>query len=98
MKMPVTVSPEATDDIEQAEAYFANLRAGLGAQFEDEVFRTLNKIGDMPLGFGIVSDGVRALGLRRFGYVVYYRTDGTVTEVLAVIHGSQPPEVWQSRL
>ncbi len=98
MKVPVSISQAATDDIEHAEAYFANLRAGLGVQFEDEVFSTLTKVGEMPLGFGVVSHGVRALGLRRFGYVVYYRSDGVVAEVLAVLHGSQPPEVWQARI
>lgn len=98
MNLPVVVSPAARDDIRQGKRYFVSKRSELGREFIGEVLMTLTKIGDMPFGFGIVSDGVRALGLRRFGYVVYYRTIGDVAEILAVLHGSQPPEVWQARL
>lgn len=97
MSVPVRVTPAARDDVRQGEHYFERRRAGLGAAFVDEVLATLGRIGDMPLGYGEVGDGVRAAGLRRFGYVVYYRSDGSAAEVLAVLHGGQPPAAWQAR-
>lgn len=97
MSVPVRVTPLARDDIQQGERYFEGRRAGLGAEFVDELLATLGRIGDMPLGYGEVDEGVRAVGLHRFGYVVYYRSDGTAAEVVAVLHGGRSPEVWQAR-
>ncbi len=97
MSVPVRVSVLARGDIRQGERYFESRRTGLGAEFVDEVLATLDRIGDMPMGFGEIGEGVRAIGMHRFGYVVYYRTDGTEAEVLAVLHGGRQPDAWQSR-
>lgn len=97
MSVPVQITPSARDDIRQGEQYFEGRQPGLGVEFVDEVLATFDRIGDMPLGYGEVAEGVRAVGLRRFGYVAYYRFDGTVAEVLAVLHGGRAPEVLQSR-
>ena len=97
MNVPVRVTPSARDDIRQGEQYFDARRAGLGAVFVDEVLATFDRIGDMPLGYAEVEDEVRAVGLRRFGYVVYYRSSGMEAEVVAVLHGGRRPEIWQSR-
>lgn len=96
--MPVRVTPLARDDIRQGETYFNGKRVGLSNEFVDEVLAALDRIGDWPLAAGEVGDGVRAVGVRRFGYVVYYRTDGTAVEVLAVLYGGRSPDVWQSRV
>lgn len=98
MRVPVRITPEAQADVRQGRRYFNGRRARLGLEFAHEVLATIRRIGDMPLGYGEVGEGIRAAGLHRFGYVVYYRSDGTEAEVLAVIHSSQPPEVWQARV
>ena len=41
--------------------------------------------------------GVRPAKLRRFPYVVYYRVLADRIEVLAVLHGSRDPRIWQGR-
>jgi toxin ParE1/3/4 len=97
MSVPVRVTPAARDDIRYGERYFEGRRAWLGGEFVEEVLAILGRIGDMPLGYGELGDGVRAVGLRRFGYVVYYRSDGTAAEVVAVRHGGRSPEAWQAR-
>ena len=97
MTVPVKVTPLARQDVRFGEAYFESKRNGLGTEFVDEVLETLHRIGDLPLGFGEVGNGVRAAGLRRFGYIMYYRSDGTQAEVMAVLHGARNPGIWQSR-
>ena len=87
MSVPVTVTPAARDDIRHGERYFEGRTAGLGEDFVDEVLAALGRVGVMPLDYGEVDDGVRARGLRRFGYVVYYRSDETTAEILAVRMG-----------
>ncbi|MGL6097251.1 MAG: type II toxin-antitoxin system RelE/ParE family toxin [Fimbriiglobus sp.] len=89
--MPVRVTPDARTAIR----YFNRQQVGLGRRFADAV---LDRIADMPLGYGEVGLGVRAAGVRRFGYVVYYRTDGSRAEVLAVLHRARSPDAWQDRV
>ncbi len=98
MSVPVRVSPDARTDIRAAVRYFNRQQAGLGRRFADAVLAALDRIADMPLGYGEVGLGVRAAGVRRFGYVVYYRTDGSRAEVLAVLHGARSPDAWQDRV
>ncbi len=52
----------------------------------------------MPEAYGEVWPGVRAAGVKRFGYVVYYRIKPGKVEVLAVLHGGRDPQVWQDRI
>ena len=98
MSVPVHVTPAARDDIHRGRNYFESRDPGLGEEFVDEVLATLDRIGDMPLGYGEIEDGVRAVGLRRFGYVVFYRTDGTEAEALAILHGGRSPDMWRGRV
>jgi toxin ParE1/3/4 len=98
VSVPVTVTPAARDDIRHGEHFFEGRVAGLGEEFVDEVLATFDRIGDMPLGYGEAEEGVRAVGLRRFGYVVYYRSDGANAEILAVLHGGRQPAAWQARI
>ena len=46
---------------------------------------------------GVVWRNVRALRLRKFTYVVYYRVHDDRVEVLAVMHGSRDASAWQAR-
>ena len=51
----------------------------------------------MPELYAVTFRGVRPAKLRRFPYVMYYRMLADRIEVLAVLHGSRNPRVWQSR-
>jgi len=90
VSVSVHVTPLARDD-------FDGLRDGLGEEFVDEVLATLVRVGEMPQGYGEIGEGIRAVGLRRFGFVVYYRSDGANAEVVAVLHGARSPAIWRSR-
>jgi len=36
--------------------------------------------------------------VNRFGYVIYYRTDGTEVEVLAILHEASDDRAWKDRV
>jgi plasmid stabilization system protein ParE len=95
--MPVSVLPAAKQDVLDGRAFFERGRAGLGPAFAAEVLAALDRVGAMPESYGEVWPGVRAAGVRRFGYVVYYRVKPAEVEVLAVLHGGRNPRVWQDR-
>lgn len=95
--MPVAVLPEARQDILDGRAFFERSRSGSGTAFAAEVLAVLDRIAAMPEMYGEVGPGVRAAGVRRFGYVVYYRVGRSEVEVIAVLHGGRDPSVWQGR-
>jgi plasmid stabilization system protein ParE len=97
VSLPVAVLPEARQDVLDGRAFFEGRRAGSGSAFGAEVLAALDRIGDMPELYGEVWAGVRAAGVKRFGYVVYYRIKPGEVEVIAVLHGGRDPQVWQGR-
>jgi plasmid stabilization system protein ParE len=97
VSLPVVLRPEASQDVEEARDYLESQHAGLGQDFLDRLNETLTRIGSMPELYAVVWQSVRAVRLRRFTYVVYYRVHDDRVEVLAVMHGSRNASAWQSR-
>ena len=97
MTLPVRVTPEAREDILRGKKYFDRKRHELGDEFIDEVLELLDRLGESPRLYGEVGLGTRAAGLKRFGYVAYYRIDQQGVEVLAVLHGARSSELWKER-
>jgi plasmid stabilization system protein ParE len=97
VSVPVAVLPEARQDVLDGRSFFERRGTGSGAVFAAQAPATLDRIGDMPEMYGEVGPGVRAAGVRRFGYVVYYRVVPSGVEVIAVLHGGRDPSVWQGR-
>ena len=84
MSVPVVLLPEAHRDVTEARDYFEAA--------------VLDRVAVLPELYGELQPGVRAAGVRKFGYVVYYRVTPGGVEVLAVLRGSRDPAVWQSRV
>ena len=51
----------------------------------------------MPEMYALAVHNVRRGKLRRFPYLIYYRILLDRIEVIAVLHGSRHPRVWQDR-
>jgi len=98
MSLPVELRSAAADDIQQGRRYYEDRLAGLGDRFVREVTKVLTRISDMPELYGVVARGVRAEGVKRFAYVVYYRVKPMHVEIIAVLDGGRSPRVWKSRL
>lgn len=97
MSLPLIIRPEAEQDLAAAQAWYEGQRAGLGQAFLARVDQMLAKIQLMPELYAELYRGVRGGKLKRFPYVVYYRVLSDRIEVLAVLHGSRDPAVWQAR-
>lgn len=80
----------------EARDWYNRQRAGLGEQFVDAVEDLFEQIRADPELYAKAIKSVRRAKLRRFPYVVYRVLDDR-TEVLAVLHGSRDPRVWQRR-
>lgn len=97
MSLPVILRPEADADIQANHDYLNQVRAGLGNQFLARVREALGQIELMPHLYGIVWKDVRATRIRQFKHIIYYVVFANRVEVLAILHGSRDPSIWQSR-
>lgn len=97
MRLPVTFRPIAEEEFDDAAAWYDGQRLGLGAEFVAAVQRVLDEIAAQPGRFPSESGGTREAPVQRFPYCVYYRARPSRVVVLAVLHTSRDPAVWQSR-
>ena len=91
--------PEARAEFMAAVTYYDEQASGLGAQFVEEVERTVQLIAEQP-GLGMTVDesrGLRRWMLRRFPYYLIYRSEPDTTLILAVAHQRKRPGYWQDR-
>jgi toxin ParE1/3/4 len=93
---PIVFRPEADEDVEIARDYYER-QALLGQAFLTEVERAVERIAFLPIANPELSKGVRWYRLRRFPYVVYYRTPPGLIEILAVLHGRRGPAAVRRR-
>src|SRR5689334_9502013 len=77
MNASVSYLPEAEDDIANTHAYYEQQLAGLGEEFLKALQVVVQRICENPELHGKIRNDIRAVQLRRFPYVVYYRNHGT---------------------
>lgn len=95
--IPSTYLPEARDDIDEAYSYYESIRVGLGDRFLAALARRIEQVENSPALFGEVLPGIRAVLLKKFPYVLYFRPDPAPLTIIAVRHGRENPRVWQRR-
>lgn len=97
MSYSLIIRPDAEADLADARSWYEEQRDGLGDDFLLCVEETLGRIRRMPELYSVGYRGIRRALIRRFPYVVYYRFDGSMISVLAVMHGRRGQKAWQSR-
>ena len=71
---------------------------GLGAVFRAAVDEAIARIAGNPLMYPERYRGNRRAVLRRFPYVLWYRSSDTFVVVLACVHGKRDPRWVRARL
>lgn len=89
MSRSVVLRDGAARDIADAFAYLAS--HGRGDAFMAAVDHTLSKIGERPMMYPEIGDGVRRALLRRFAYSVFFVLEDDQAVVLAVHHHRRDP-------
>ena len=98
MAFAVTVRQLAEQDILEAQRWYDERRTNLGSEFRAAVDELLTSLGDTPLIYPAVYQGLRRAVLRRFPYLVYFAVSGDVVTVLACLHSSRDPRLLRSRV
>jgi len=95
--MHVEILDGAEQDLLDGAGFYENIAQGLGRYFLDSLFSDIDSLqlygGIHPIHFGY-----HRLLSKRFPYAVYYRVDGNVAQVWAVLDCRQNPDRVQSRL
>jgi plasmid stabilization system protein ParE len=89
--------PDADLDVAAAFQWYENERRGLGLEFLEQLGAAYDHIADGPLGYQDLESGIRRAVLRRFPYAVYFSVENDVVVILAVLHATRDPAVWQRR-
>jgi plasmid stabilization system protein ParE len=96
-RLPLTVSPQAEEEAQEAAQWYENESPGLGVAFLEIVEQTLTAISEHPLRFPRVYHDIRRALLKRFPYGVFFRVRPNRIKVTAIMHLSRDPSRWQKR-
>jgi hypothetical protein len=83
--------------LKEAVNYYNAHRSGLGDEFRDEVWATVQRIKKFPETWHPLSDSIRRCQTNRFPYGLIYTVSDKETLIIAVAHNRQAPEYWRSR-
>ena len=100
MKYRVVVRPEVDDDLREAESWYEQQRAGLGAEFQEEVRAAISSLPGNPLLYRARHRlmQVRWLHPRRFPYRIIYRVNNDTVTIFAVLHAARHDRHWRQRI
>jgi hypothetical protein len=72
VKLPIVWLTEAATELQEARAYYDNIRPELGERFARAVDAAIDAIAERPLQFPAVHRGRRRAGVWRFPYGVFF--------------------------
>jgi len=93
----VVVRRLARADIDRASVYYESERRGLGLEFLEAVDRAIGQIAANPYQYPAAHREMRRMLLHPFPYGLFYKPQGDLVRVYAVIHTSRHPPHWQRR-
>src|SRR5688572_2758641 len=86
MALKIVIRPLAETDLDDAISWHNEQKENLWERFLFEFREILTILSFHPYAFRKRYKHVRAFGLKRFPYKIYYLIDGSTIHVLAVIH------------
>ncbi len=97
MTVPVIFHELAEDELNEAAAYYAQARPGLGDAFVAEVQNAVDALAAAPLVGTQIENQVRWWLVRRFPFSVLYRVRTDHIRILAIAHQKRRPFYWRGR-
>ncbi|WP_437904695.1 type II toxin-antitoxin system RelE/ParE family toxin [Sorangium sp. So ce327] len=97
MTLPVIFHDRAEVELNEAAAYYARARPGLGDTFVTEVQGAVDALAASPLAGRVGENDVRWWLVRRFPYSVLYRVRDDHIRILAIAHQKRRPFYWRGR-
>ena len=98
MSRPIRLTSAAERDVLIAAGWYVDEAPQVLGDFEEEIDRTLLRIGEHPEMYQVVEAGVRRATVQRFPFSVFYRELSEWVEVVGILHQSRDPRHWRRRV
>ncbi len=95
--MKIEIVDDATEDLVSAFHFYEQQSAGLGSYFLDSIFADIDSL-ILYAGVHRVVHGSYRCVARRFPFAIYYRIEGTVIRVRAILDCRRKPTWIRNRL
>ncbi len=89
---------KATQEADEAARWYEDQFPGLGIEFLLELDAALGRVINNPDIYQPVYEDARRVLVRRLPYAAYFLSEADTVRVIAILHQSGNPDVWQSRL
>jgi hypothetical protein len=88
---------EADAELDAAVAFYESCRPGMGLDFAEEVYRSIQLACEYPAAGARVSSRLRRRLVRRFPFSVLYENTGSAIHVIAIADQRRRPRYWHHR-
>ena len=96
--MNFSFHPEAEIELNASIDYYEECKIGLGLEFANEVYSTIQRILDFPKAWQILDKDIRRCLTNRFPFgIIYYQRDNEII-ILAVMQLNRKPNYWSGRI
>jgi len=95
--MRVSFHPQASDEVEHAQAWYEERSVLAAAGFLQEFSQAIRRIAAAPQRYPTTLHATRRIMLDRFPFSIYYRTGNDEVFVVAVAHQKRRPGYWAGR-
>lgn len=90
--------PRAEEEFDDAVDYYESCQSGLGLEFAEEIFASIERIAAYPDAWAELSTNTRRCIVNRFPYGVVFQIKSGALRIIAVANLQQRPGYWKNRL
>lgn len=87
----------AEAELDEAVDYYEGCRSGLGLEFAEEVFATIQRITEFPRSGLALSANTRRCLVNRFPFAVVYQVARHQVRIVAIAAHQRRPGYWRDR-
>lgn len=95
--MRVEFHPDATAELSESADWYAEHSSIAAQNFLVAIDVTVSSIVDDPARFAKIDSRHRSCSVAKFPFLIVFRHDHTLVEVIAVAHAKRRPGYWQGR-
>lgn len=97
MPLKYSFHPDAEKELNGTIDYYNECQNGLGFEFAEEVYSSIQNILSFPLAWAPLSPNTRRCLTNRFPYGVIYQFTGNEIFIIAVMQLNREPGYWKNR-
>ncbi len=96
--MTYSFHPLARKELNEAIVYYNECQKGLGIQFANEIYKTIQIILRFPQAWSPLSKNTRRCITKRFPYGIIYQALENEVIIIAIMQLNRKPGYWRNRI